>query len=59
MKRPPTPARLKRTSVFLTTAQLARLAALHEASGVPVAVMLRRAVDAYLAAHATGRKGAR
>jgi hypothetical protein len=40
---------LKRTSVFFTTAQLARLVALHEASGVPVAVMIRRAVDAYLA----------
>ncbi len=50
---------LKRTSVFLTTAQLERMKALHDASGVPVAVMIRRAVDAYLAEQATGRRGTR
>jgi predicted DNA-binding protein len=45
---------LKRTSVFLTTEQLARLAALHDETAVPVAVMIRRAVDAYLTAHRRG-----
>jgi hypothetical protein len=57
-KRKPKPA-LKRTSVFLTAAQLEQLAALHVASDVPVAVMIRRAVDAYLAEHGAGRKGTR
>jgi predicted DNA-binding protein len=42
---------LKRTSVFLTVPQLERLATLNERTGVPVAVMIRRSVDAYLDAH--------
>jgi hypothetical protein len=50
---------LKRTSVFLTADQLAHLAARSNESGVPIAVMIRRAVEAYLAAPAAGPRGRR
>ena len=51
---------LKRTSVFLTEKQLEDLTARSTDSGVPIAVMIRRAVDAYLTASpATPPRGRR
>jgi hypothetical protein len=54
------PLKLHRTSFFLTAKQHARLGAIHEATGIPVAVLLRKAVDQLLAQYeppAPGRKG--
>ncbi|MGP0066076.1 MAG: ribbon-helix-helix domain-containing protein [Isosphaeraceae bacterium] len=39
---------LARTSVFLRSDQLARLRAISEESGIPLAVMIRRGVSRYL-----------
>jgi hypothetical protein len=39
---------MKRTNVFLTQAQLKKLADLKAKTGVPVSEQIRRAIDAYL-----------
>jgi hypothetical protein len=45
--------KLIRTSVFLTQEQHARLAAVHDATDVPVAALVRRGVDLILAQYET------
>lgn len=39
---------MKRTNIYLKPEQLKKLAALSEKSGAPMAVLIRRAIDAYL-----------
>lgn len=41
-------ALMQRTNVHLTDTQLTRLRALSDKTGAPVAVLIRRAIDAYL-----------
>jgi predicted DNA-binding protein len=43
---------MKRTNIHLTEAQLARLSELSQRTGLPVAELVRRAVDAHLAREA-------
>jgi predicted DNA-binding protein len=45
------PEGVNRTSLVIGRERLARLQALHQQSGAPVAELVRRAIDAYLAEH--------
>jgi Ribbon-helix-helix domain len=46
--------RSERISVFLRANQVATLRAIHAETGIPVAVLIRRGVDAVLAQHGKG-----
>jgi hypothetical protein len=46
---------MKRTNIFLTPQQRARLFQRSKESGAPVAALVRRAIDEYLAVPATRR----
>jgi len=39
---------MKRYNVYLDESQIKKLQAMSEKSGAPIAVMIRRAIDAYL-----------
>lgn len=50
---------MKRTSLFLTDSQLTRLSAMSAKTGAPVAEIIRRAIDEYLAPRRPAKRAER